>query len=40
MTIKEKSRWIILKSDVGMMGYVNTERTGFMDPAVLMMVED
>jgi hypothetical protein len=31
---------IILKSDVSMMSYVNTERTVVMDPAVLMMVKD
>jgi hypothetical protein len=31
---------VILKSDIGMMSYVDTERTGVMDPAILMMVKD
>jgi hypothetical protein len=31
---------IILKDNNGMMGYVNTERTGVMDPTILMMVKD
>ena len=30
---------IILRNDIGMMGYVNAEKTGVMDLAVLMMVK-
>jgi hypothetical protein len=38
--MREKNRLINLKDNIGMMGYVNTERTGVMDPAILMMVKD
>jgi hypothetical protein len=31
---------IILETNIGMMGYENTERTGLMEPAVLMVVKD
>lgn len=31
---------IILESNIGMMDYENTERTGLMEPAILMMVKD
>jgi hypothetical protein len=31
---------ITLRDNIGMMGYVNTEETVVMDPAVLMMVKD
>ena len=40
ITIVEQNRLIILKNDIGVMGYVNTEWTGVMDPAVLVMVKD
>lgn len=36
----EWNRLIILKNDIGMMSYEKTERTGLMEPAILMVMKD
>lgn len=40
MTIWVEYLLIILKSDIGIIGYKNTERTCLMEPAILMVVKD
>ena len=40
MTIKQERGLLSLNSNIGMMGYENTERTGLMEPAILMVMKD
>ncbi|MGQ9638642.1 MAG: hypothetical protein ACUVT6_12770 [Thermodesulfobacteriota bacterium] len=39
ITINQEHGLLSLNSNIGMMGYENTERTGFMDPTILMVMK-